>query len=98
MTSRALIALIHWPTACSLLTGALLALFRPEAPANISNRTLTFAERVAYQRAASPDGVAGLSPAPASLFAAGPPAPKENGISATRHVRFSRGSVDRGVR
>src|SRR5438477_8117607 len=35
---------------CSILSGALLA-FRPEAPANSSQRILTFAERVAYQRA-----------------------------------------------
>jgi N-acetylneuraminic acid mutarotase len=34
-----------------LLTGTLLAYFRPEAPANVSPRTLTFAERVSYQRA-----------------------------------------------
>jgi N-acetylneuraminic acid mutarotase len=37
--------------ACSVLAGALLAVFRPEAQMNISHRTLTFAERVAYQRA-----------------------------------------------
>src|SRR5215472_11645615 len=34
-----------------LLTGTLLAYFRPEAPTTVSNRTLTFAERVGYQRA-----------------------------------------------
>src|SRR2546425_8008531 len=34
-----------------LSAGILLALFRPEAPANVSQRTLTFAERVVYQRA-----------------------------------------------
>jgi hypothetical protein len=34
-----------------LSAGTLLAFFRPEAPANVSPRTLTFAERVAYQRA-----------------------------------------------
>jgi N-acetylneuraminic acid mutarotase len=34
-----------------LSAGTLLAFFRPEAPANVSHRTLTFAERVAYQRA-----------------------------------------------
>jgi N-acetylneuraminic acid mutarotase len=38
-------------TACCVLTGASLAFFRPEAPAKVSNRTVTFAERVAYQRA-----------------------------------------------
>ena len=31
--------------------GTVLAFFRPEAPAKISTRTLTFAERVGYQRA-----------------------------------------------
>jgi len=34
-----------------MLSGALLAFFHPEAPAKVSQRTLTFAERVAYQRA-----------------------------------------------
>jgi hypothetical protein len=34
-----------------LSAGILLAFFRPEAPANLSHRTLTFAERVGYQRA-----------------------------------------------
>lgn len=34
-----------------MVTGTLLAVFRPGVPANISQRTLTFAERVAYQRA-----------------------------------------------
>ena len=48
---RVLIALILCAAACSLLTGTLLAFFHPEAPENIFNRTLTFAERVAYQRA-----------------------------------------------
>jgi hypothetical protein len=36
---------------CLLVTGTLLAFFRSESPATISQRTLTFAERVAYQRA-----------------------------------------------
>ena len=35
----------------SILSGTLLAFFRSEAPATVSQRTLTFAERVAYQRA-----------------------------------------------
>jgi len=35
----------------SILSGTLLALFRPEASTKVSERTLTFAERVAYQRA-----------------------------------------------
>ena len=34
-----------------LLGGTALAFFRPEATAKISKRTLTFAERVSYQRA-----------------------------------------------
>jgi len=34
-----------------LSTGIFLAYSRPEAPTNVSSRTLTFAERVAYQRA-----------------------------------------------
>ena len=35
----------------SILSGTLLAFFHSEAPATVSQRTLTFAERVAYQRA-----------------------------------------------
>src|SRR6266496_5977342 len=38
-------------TACSILTGPLLAFFRPGVTAKVANRTLTFEERVAYQRA-----------------------------------------------
>jgi N-acetylneuraminic acid mutarotase len=34
-----------------MLSGTLLAFFRTEAPTKVSHRTLTFAERVAYQRA-----------------------------------------------
>ena len=37
--------------ACSMITGTLLAFFHPEAPAKASQRMLTFAERVNYQRA-----------------------------------------------
>ena len=37
--------------ACSLVSRPLLAFFRPEASTKDSQRTLTFAERVAYQRA-----------------------------------------------
>src|SRR6266436_5602034 len=49
---RALSALLLCAAgACSILTVPLLAFFRAEAPANISRRTLTFAERVSYQRA-----------------------------------------------
>ena len=35
----------------SILSGTLLAFFRPEASTKVSARTLTFADRVAYQRA-----------------------------------------------
>ena len=50
-SARALIALLLCGVACFAVTGTLLALFRPEAATNVSQRTLTFAERVAYQRA-----------------------------------------------
>jgi N-acetylneuraminic acid mutarotase len=43
--------LVFAAAACSVLSGALLAFFRSEAPASSSQRTLTFAERVGYQRA-----------------------------------------------
>ena len=36
---------------CSIITGTPLAFFRSDSPTNASQRTLTFAERVAYQRA-----------------------------------------------
>src|SRR6476469_7340337 len=36
---------------CSMIAGTLLAFFRAEVPTNITQRTLTFADRVAYQRA-----------------------------------------------
>jgi len=36
--------------ACSMLSEALLGFFRPEAAMKGSQRTLTFADRVAYQR------------------------------------------------
>jgi hypothetical protein len=36
---------------CSMITGTVLAFFHPEAPAKTSERTLAFAQRVAYQRA-----------------------------------------------
>jgi hypothetical protein len=37
--------------ACSMIGGTLLAFFGAQVPAKVSPRTLTFAERVAYQRA-----------------------------------------------
>src|SRR6476660_176481 len=48
---RVLLAVLLCGTACSILIGTLLAFLRSEAPANVSQRTLTFAERIAYQRA-----------------------------------------------
>src|SRR6266513_2038697 len=49
---RALVSLLLCSVAvCSMVSGALLAFFRSDAPAKVSQRTLTFAERVAYQRA-----------------------------------------------
>jgi hypothetical protein len=45
------IALLGAATACSILTGTLLAFSHPQAPSRASQRTLTFEERVAYQRA-----------------------------------------------
>jgi len=49
---RALIPLLSSVAASGLmLSGTLLAFLRPEAPTNVSQRTLTFAERVDFQRA-----------------------------------------------
>jgi hypothetical protein len=49
---RALIGLFVCGAAvCSMLSGALLGFFRPEPAMKGSQRTLTFAARVAYQRA-----------------------------------------------
>ena len=49
---RVLIALLLCAAAAFLMVGGtVLAGFRPQAPAKVSNRTLTFAERVSYQRA-----------------------------------------------
>jgi hypothetical protein len=51
-TPRTLLALLLCSlAACSMVSGALLAFFRVDAPSKISTRTLTFAERVAYRRA-----------------------------------------------
>ena len=50
-SARALIALLLCGVACLAVTGTLLALLRPESAANVSQRSLTFAERVAYQHA-----------------------------------------------
>src|SRR5215470_7010989 len=51
VTPRTLVAVLLCAAACSILTGTLLGSFRPGPPAKVSQRTLTFAERVAYQRA-----------------------------------------------
>src|SRR5262249_52992408 len=48
---RAVVTLFVCAAACLIVTGTLLAFFRSEAPTNVSQRTLTFAERVEYQRA-----------------------------------------------
>jgi N-acetylneuraminic acid mutarotase len=48
----AVILSLFWTAAaCSMVTGTLLAFLRPDVSAEISQRTLTFTERVAYQRA-----------------------------------------------
>src|SRR5213592_1705648 len=49
--SHLLLAVMVCIGACLCLAGALLAFQHGEAPSNSSNRTLTFEERVAYQRA-----------------------------------------------
>src|SRR5437867_5653712 len=49
--SHLLLAVMFCIGACSCLAGALLAFQHGEAPSNSSNRTLTFEERVSYQRA-----------------------------------------------
>jgi hypothetical protein len=46
-----IVLLLCVAAACSMITGTLLAFFGVEAPTKVSQRTLTFAERVAYQRA-----------------------------------------------
>src|SRR5580765_1121335 len=49
---RILIAVFLWAaTACFLLNVPLLAFFHPQASSNASQRTLTFEQRVSYQRA-----------------------------------------------
>src|SRR2546421_7098232 len=48
---RLLLPIILCAAAFCTVTGPLLAFFRSEAPSRISQRTLTFQQRVAYQRA-----------------------------------------------
>src|SRR6266404_5234675 len=51
VSRRALVVLLICAAACLLVTRALPAFLRSEAPANLPQRTLSFAERVAYQHA-----------------------------------------------
>jgi N-acetylneuraminic acid mutarotase len=52
LTARALLALLVCTAAAgSMLSGTLLAFFHTDVSAKVSQRTVTFAERVAYQRA-----------------------------------------------
>src|ERR1051326_8993939 len=48
---RTIIVLLVCVSACLILTGRLPAFVQSQAPANVSQRTLTLAERVAYQHA-----------------------------------------------
>jgi hypothetical protein len=45
------VAIFVCATACLLTAGTVLAFFNSEAPSKASQRSLTFAQRVAYQRA-----------------------------------------------
>src|SRR5881396_2930026 len=51
LNPRGFLTLLLCMAACSIATGTLLAFFHSEAPTKIPGRTLTFAQRVAYQRA-----------------------------------------------
>src|SRR5438270_4120981 len=51
LNTRVLVALVVCSVACLIVTGTLLAFLRSETPTNVSQRILTFAERVAYQQA-----------------------------------------------
>src|SRR5437667_6492041 len=51
LDSRASVILLLCAVASVVLAGSLLGFFCAEAPAKVSYRTLTFAERVSYQRA-----------------------------------------------
>jgi len=48
---RASVILLLCAVTSSIVAGTLLGFFRPETQAGVSQRTLTFEERVAYQRA-----------------------------------------------
>src|SRR6266699_1916278 len=49
--SRTLVSLVLCGAASSILAGTLPAFLRPDVPVKVSNRTLTFADRAAYQHA-----------------------------------------------
>ena len=49
--THVLVTLVLSVIGCSIITGTLLGFMRREAQTSVSQRTLTFAERVAYQRA-----------------------------------------------
>jgi hypothetical protein len=51
LNPRVLTTVLLCAGACSIITGTLFGFFRAEVPANGSQRTLTLAERVSYQRA-----------------------------------------------
>src|SRR4029077_17848498 len=51
VSPRALVVLLVCAAACLIATRTLPAFLRSEAPAKLSQRTLTFSERVAYQPA-----------------------------------------------
>src|SRR6266699_6030890 len=51
LNTRALVTLLLCAAACLMVTGTLLAFVRARASADVSQRTITFAERVAYQQA-----------------------------------------------
>ena len=48
---RAVLTVLVCAAACSIVAGTLLAFLRSEAPSTASERTVTFAERIGYQRA-----------------------------------------------
>src|SRR5882757_7443968 len=50
LNARALVGLLLCAAACSIVTGTLSGFVRSGASATVSRRSLTFAERVAYQR------------------------------------------------
>src|SRR5437773_914014 len=51
LNAHSIVTFLFFAAACSILTGTLSAFFHSETPTNVSRRSLTFAERVAYQRA-----------------------------------------------